>query len=83
VIVPKVPKYPVGMLVTWELGEYRARLEDALTRAPEGSADRQLVSTRLAEAVREQDERGRVFGIPARGRVPFDRRSAVASRPGR
>ncbi|HEY1627608.1 MAG TPA: hypothetical protein VGG16_27845 [Streptosporangiaceae bacterium] len=65
-IVPRPPKHPVGLLATWELGQYRARLEDALTRAPEGSAERQLITTRLAGVTAEQDERAHVFDIPGK-----------------
>jgi hypothetical protein len=78
--VPRVPKYPVSQLVTWELDEYRTALETALTRAPDESADHQLITTRLAEVAGEQDERAHVFDLPARwsgddgdaGYVPVD-----------
>jgi hypothetical protein len=51
------PQYPLHQLVTFELRDYRAELEQALARTPEQAADRQLLGQRLTEVIREQESR--------------------------
>ena len=59
--VPKLPPHPLAGLATWQLRDYRAVLESALTGAPPGSADRTLIEKRLAAVIAEQEERVNVF----------------------
>jgi hypothetical protein len=63
-IVPKAPRWPTYALATWELRDYRQKLESALRRVPEDSADRTLIQTRLREVTAEQDERAQVTTVP-------------------
>jgi hypothetical protein len=64
--VPKAPPHPLDGLATWQLRDYRAALENALTSTPQNSADRTLIEKRLAEVTAEQTER-----ISARMREPY------------
>jgi hypothetical protein len=57
VSVPRLPPYPVGVLATWQLRDYRAELERALPGSAEGSADHELIRRRLAEVIGEQTAR--------------------------
>lgn len=62
----KPPRWPVPQLVTFELRDYRQRLEQALAGLPEQSADREVIQQRLAEVIGEQDERARARQRPPR-----------------
>jgi hypothetical protein len=52
-----VPEYPLGALVSFELRDYRAELEQAVAKLADGSPGRQLAERRLAEVIAEQDSR--------------------------
>jgi len=60
-IIPEQPEFPPGMLATFELRDYRAALETALTAAPEGAPERQVIAERLKVVKLEQASRARRF----------------------
>ena len=76
--IPAQPEFSCGMMATFELRDYRAELERALKSAPEDSADRQVIATRLQQVTDEQDSRARfrkdtreayTRGLPRLGRA--------------
>jgi len=62
--IPRLPKYPLNQLVTYEISQYRAALEAALEHIADGSADHLLITRRLEEVIAEQDSRAGVFKVP-------------------
>jgi hypothetical protein len=60
----KKPRWSVAELVTWELRDYRAKLESAVAALPAQSADHALYSGRLTEVITEQEARSVTTGIP-------------------
>lgn len=55
--IVRKPKWPVAQLATWELRDYRERIEHALTGVSEGTADSEQLRKQLAEVVSEQQSR--------------------------
>ena len=53
------PAHPLPALTTYELCDYRRRLEHALTALPGHAETRDLLQARLAEVAAEQDSRAR------------------------
>jgi len=64
-MIPKVPRWPVPSLVTWELRNYRRDLEAAVSELPEASPQRTVCAGRLEEVITEQEARSKTTGIPA------------------
>jgi hypothetical protein len=64
-MIVRKPEWPVDELVTWELREYRAKLESAVAALPDQSPDRTLYSGRLNEVISEQEARAATTGVPA------------------
>ena len=54
------PAHPLPQLTTFELRDYRRRLEHALAILPEQAGGRALLQGRLADVVAEQASRARV-----------------------
>lgn len=65
-LIPRAPQDTLEKMVTYELRDYRAALENALTKAPQGSAERTIIRNRLLKVVGEQAERARK-PLPATG----------------
>lgn len=63
--VPRPPKWPVNQLVSFELRDYRRKLETALAAFPEVSAEHQVCAGRLAEVVSEQEVHAGCTSLPA------------------
>jgi hypothetical protein len=57
VVIVKKPAHPVAELATFELRDYRGKIEKALTVAPEGSTDAEVLRKRLAEVTAEEESR--------------------------
>ena len=55
----KVPEHPVPELTTFELRDYRSRLEDALRSGSLEASMQTTLESRLAEVIGEQDSRTR------------------------
>ena len=53
------PSYPVHALKTYELRRYRRALEHSLKAIPVGTPVRELLHTRLAEVLAEEECRAR------------------------
>jgi hypothetical protein len=51
------PKHPTHALTTYELADYRRELEHALKSVPEHAEVRELLRTKLAEVLAEQEAR--------------------------
>jgi len=51
------PKHPTHALTTYELADYRRELEHALKSVPAHAEVRELLRTRLAEVLAEQEAR--------------------------
>jgi hypothetical protein len=51
------PKHPTHALTTYELRDYRRELEHALKTVPEQAEVREMLRTRLAEVLAEQEGR--------------------------
>ncbi|HLI42595.1 MAG TPA: hypothetical protein VKV35_13270 [Streptosporangiaceae bacterium] len=64
---PRRPPHPLPQLTTYELRDYRRRLEDAIGRLPPGAPARGDLRRRLDEVTAEQDDRARADGAPAGG----------------
>jgi hypothetical protein len=60
------PRYPVHALTTYELRRYRRALEHSLTGIPAGAPVRELLHTRLAEVLVEEEGRAALKVIPVR-----------------
>jgi hypothetical protein len=59
----KPPDYPVDQLTTFELGDYRCRLETAIALASTQDAAasvRAVLQARLGDVLAEQDDRARI-----------------------
>jgi hypothetical protein len=54
----KTPEHPIDRLATFELRDYRNRLQGAL-RDTATPTERQILAARLAEVLQEQDERAK------------------------
>jgi len=51
------PGHPLPALTTFELGDYRRRLEHALAAVPEHAPARELLQNQLADVLAEQQSR--------------------------
>jgi len=54
------PKHPMHALTTYELMRYRRELEHALKALPEQAAVRELLRSKLAEVLAEEDSRTQI-----------------------
>ena len=54
------PPHPVHALTTYELRNYRRKLEQSLGALPEHGAVRVVLQQRLAQVLAEQDSRNRL-----------------------
>jgi hypothetical protein len=55
--IPRKPRYPVALLATFELRDYREQLEHAMGTEAGHDAAMKFLRTRLAEVLAEQKER--------------------------
>ena len=55
------PAHPLPALTTYELRDYRRQLEHALTAVPGHTPARDLLQSRLAAVLAEQDSRARLY----------------------
>ena len=62
------PPHPMQALTTYELRNYRRKLEQSLGALPEDLAARVILRRRLAQVLAEQDSRNRLHR--ANGRTP-------------
>ena len=60
------PEHPLDALTTYELSRYRRELEHALKALPEHAAVRELLRTKLAEVLAEQESRVVIAGASVR-----------------
>ena len=60
------PEHPLHALTTYELSRYRRQLEHALKALPEHAAVRELLRTKLAEVLAEQESRVVIAGASVR-----------------
>ena len=65
-IVVEPPEHPLDELTTYELSRYRRQLEHALKALPEHAAVRELLRTKLAEVLAEQESRVVIADAPVR-----------------
>jgi hypothetical protein len=56
------PEHPLGALTTYELRDYRRRLEHSLNALPEHAPVRELLQEKLAEVLAEQESRIKIRG---------------------
>ena len=54
------PEHPMHALTTYELSRYRRELEHALKALPEYAAVRELLHSKLAEVLAEEDSRAKI-----------------------
>ena len=60
------PEHPLHALTTYELSRYRRELEHALKALPEHAAVRELLRTKLAGVLAEQESRVAIAAAPVR-----------------
>ena len=60
------PEHPLDALTTYELSRYRRQLEHALKVLPEHGAVLELLRTKLAGVLAEQESRVVIAGAPVR-----------------
>ena len=60
------PEHPLDALTTYELSRYRRQLEHALKVLPEHGAVLELLRTKLAEVLAEQESRVVIAAAPVR-----------------
>ena len=60
------PAHSLDALTTYELSRYRRQLEHALKALPEHAAVRELLRTKLAEVLAEQESRVVIAGASVR-----------------
>ena len=65
-IVVEPPEHPLDELTTYELSRYRRQLEHALKALPEHGAVRELLRTKLAGVLAEQESRIAIADAPVR-----------------
>ena len=65
-IVVEPPEHPLDALTTYELSRYRRELEHALKALPEHAAVRELLRTKLAGVLAEQESRVAIAAAPVR-----------------